>query len=82
VSTLAVAIERKQWELVSLRLLVGVVEAAAALPPDAVEELLEVLAGLDGEDARSGGKARRFDPSTGLRTGPVTPLRRGRGRRR
>jgi hypothetical protein len=74
VSTLAVAIERKEWELVSLRLLVGVLEAAAALPPDAVEELLEVLAGLDGEDARSGGQARRLGPSTGLR--------RGRGRRR
>lgn len=70
-STLAVAIERKQWELVSLCLLVGVVEAAAALPPDAVEGLLEVLSGLEGEEARPGG-AR--SPSTGLRT--------GRGRRR
>jgi len=72
VSTLAVAIERKQWELVSLCLLVGVVEAAAALPPDAVEGLLEVLAGLEGEAARPRGGAR--SPSTGLRT--------GRGRRR
>ena len=71
-STLAVAIERKQWELASLCLLVGVVEAAAALPPDAVEGLLEVLAGLEGEDARPRGGAR--SPSTGLRT--------GRGRRR
>jgi len=59
VSTLAVAIERKQWELVSLCLLVGVVEAAAALPPDAVEGLLEVLAGLEGEDARPRRGARR-----------------------
>lgn len=58
-STLAVAIERKQWELVSLCLLVGVVEAAAALPPDAVEGLLEVLAGLEDEDARPRGGARR-----------------------
>ena len=71
-STLAVAIERKQWELVSLCLLVGVVEAAAALPPDAVEGLLEVLAGLEGEDTRPRGGAR--SPSTGHRT--------GRGRRR
>jgi hypothetical protein len=87
VSTLAVAIERKEWELVSLCLLVGVVEAAAALPPDAVEVLLEVLAGLDGEGGRSEREAPPFDPSTGLRagrlrTGPSTPLRRGRGRRR
>lgn len=86
-STLAVAIERKQWELVSLRLLVGVVEAAAALPPDAVEVLLEVLAGLDGEGGRSGREAHPFDSSTGLRagrlrTGRSTPLRTGRGRRR
>ena len=58
-STLAVAIERKQWELVSLCLLAGVMEAAAALPPDAVEGLLEVLAGLEDEDDRPRGGARR-----------------------
>lgn len=57
-STLAVAIERKQWELVSLCLLVGVVEAAAALPPDAIEGLLEVLAGPEDEDARPFGGLR------------------------
>jgi hypothetical protein len=79
VSTLAVAIERKQWELASLCLLVGVVEAAAALPPDAVEGLLEVLAGLEGEAAQPRGGARSFDPSTRLRAGR---LRTGRGRRR
>jgi hypothetical protein len=76
VSTLAVAIERKQWELVSLCLLVGVVEAAAALPPESVEGLLEVLAqtgqpvglaGLEGEDVRPRGGAR--SPSTELRAG-------------
>ena len=70
-STLAVAIERKQWELASLCLLVGVVEAAAALPPDAVEGLLEVL---EGEDAQPRGGTRPFDR---LRAG-----RTGRGRRR
>jgi len=92
VSTLAVAIERKQWELASLCLLVGVVEAAAALPPDAVEGLLDVLAGLEGEDVRPRGGAR--SPSTGLRTGfdrlpgragrtgSFDRLRTGRGRRR
>jgi len=83
VSTLAVAIERKQWELVSLCLLVGVVEAAAALPPESVEGLLEVLAGLEGEDVRPRGGAR--SPSTGLRTGfdklPGRAGRTGRGRR-
>ena len=41
--TLAVAIERKQWELAALCLLLGLTEAAAKLPPDAIEGLLEVL---------------------------------------
>ena len=41
--TLAIAIERKEWELAALCLLLGVSRAAAALPPDAVEWLLEVL---------------------------------------
>jgi hypothetical protein len=71
VSTLAVAIERKQWELASLCLLMGVVEAAAALPPDAVEGLLEVLAGLEDEDTQPRGGTRSSDR-----------LRTGRGRRR
>ena len=53
VSMLAVAIQRREWELASLCLLMGVAEAAAALPPDAVEGLLEVLAGLEDEDDRS-----------------------------
>ena len=52
-SMLAVAIKRREWELASLCLLMGILEAAAALPPDAVEGLLEVLAGLEGEDDRS-----------------------------
>jgi hypothetical protein len=76
VSTLAVAIERKQWELASLCLLMGVVEAAAALPPDAVEGLLEVLAGLEDEDDRQRRGTRSSDRFPG-RAG-----RRGRGRRR
>jgi len=84
VSTLAVAIQTKQWELASLCLLMGIVEAAAALPPDAVEGLLEVLAGLEGEDTRPRGGPR--SPSTGLRTGfdrlPGRAGRTGRGRRR
>jgi hypothetical protein len=77
VSTLAVAIERKQWELVSLCLLVGVVEAAAALPPDAVEGLLEVLAqtGPRPGAGRTGPFDRPFDSAQDR-------LRTGRGRRR
>lgn len=58
-SALAVAIQRKQWELASLCLLVGILEAAAALPPEAVEGLLEVLAGLEGDEARPRGSACR-----------------------
>lgn len=54
-STLAAAIERKDWELASLLLLLGVTEAAAALPPEAVEGLLEVLAGLEEENGRPRG---------------------------
>ena len=53
--TLAVAIERKQWELVALCLLLGLTEAAAKLPPEAIEGLLEVLAA---EDRPSRRKAR------------------------
>ncbi len=49
-STLSVAIHRGEWEWAALCLLLGVTEVAAALPPDAVEGLLEVLAGLEAED--------------------------------
>ncbi len=58
---LSVSIKRKEWELASLCLLMGVVEAAAALPPEAVEGLLDVLAGLGDEDDCSPGQcgARR-----------------------
>ena len=57
-STLAVAIQGKRWELVALCLLLGVTEAAAALPPDAVEGLLEVLGGLEDGKRRPRGDAR------------------------
>lgn len=42
-STLAIAIERKEWELAALVLLLGVVEAASRLPPETLESLLELL---------------------------------------
>ena len=74
---LAVAIKRREWELASLCLLMGVAEAAAALPPDAVEGLLEVLAGLEDEDDRSHGRVGVRSPSTGFGR-----LGTGRGRRR
>jgi hypothetical protein len=41
---LAAAIEREEWEVAALCLLLGVARAARTLPPDAVEALLEVLA--------------------------------------
>jgi hypothetical protein len=50
--TLAAAIERKQWELAALCLLVGLMEAAAKLPPEAIEGLLEVLVAEDGPSRR------------------------------
>ena len=55
-SVLAQAIERKQWELVALYLALGVSEAAAKLPPDAIHGLLEVLEGLPASEK---GQARR-----------------------
>jgi len=58
VSALTVAIQGKRWELAALCLLLGVTEAAAALPPDAVEGLLEVLAGLEDGKRRPRGDAR------------------------
>ncbi len=55
--TLAVAIERKHWELAALCLLLGLTEAAAKLPPEAIEGLLEVLA-AEGESPRRKGRSR------------------------
>jgi hypothetical protein len=48
-SALALAIERKEWELTALYLLLGVSRAAAKLPPDAIYGLLEVLSAEGGE---------------------------------
>lgn len=52
---LAVAIERKHWELAAVCLLLGLTEAAAKLPPEAIDGLLEVLAT---EDRPSGRRSR------------------------
>ncbi len=57
-SLLAIAIERREWELAALCLLYGVVKAAEALPPDAVEALLEMLAVDEPAQRRHGQGAR------------------------
>ena len=44
-SSFALAVERREWSLVALFLLLGVAEAAAKLPPDALNGLLELLEG-------------------------------------
>ena len=44
-STLALALERREWSLVALCLLLGVADAAAALTPETFEHLLELLEG-------------------------------------
>ena len=67
--TLAVAIERGQWELAALCLAIGVTRAAEALPPDAVEALLEVLS------VEPAPRSRHAGESSGRR-------RRNRGRAR
>ena len=40
---LAVAIERKQWQIVALRLLIGISDAAHKLPPESLNELIDLL---------------------------------------
>jgi len=57
VTALAFAIDHKRWELASLYLLLGVSRAAAALPPDTIDGLLEVLEAAPGE--RRHGQERR-----------------------
>lgn len=42
-SVLAVALERRQWPLAALCLLLGVAEAAERLPPETLESLLDLL---------------------------------------
>ena len=47
-ATLSWAIERKHWELAALCLLFGLMEALNRLPPDAIDDLIEVLDGSEG----------------------------------
>ena len=58
-TALTLAIERRQWEIAALCLLLGVARAAAALPPDAVEGLLEVLTAPPGRREQPGGPRGR-----------------------
>ena len=51
-STLEIAIERKNWELAALCLLLGVAEVASKLPPETLERLLELLETLDDDRTR------------------------------
>lgn len=46
-SAFAIAIERKQWSLVSLYLLLGVSAAAAKLPPETLLALVDLLGGAE-----------------------------------
>ena len=42
-SVLALALERRSWSLAALCLLLGVADAAAQLPPETLEHLLDLL---------------------------------------
>ena len=44
-TSLAVAVEKREWRLVSLYLLLGVHEAASRLPPETLSELVDLLGG-------------------------------------
>jgi len=43
VTALGLALERRQWSLASLYLLLGVSQAASRLPPESLEALLDIL---------------------------------------
>jgi hypothetical protein len=47
---LAMAIERRDWERVSLYLLIGVALAARAVPQATLDDLLDALTGDEGGD--------------------------------
>jgi hypothetical protein len=45
VTALAIAVERREWRVVALYLLLGVSRAASRLPPETLTELLDLLGG-------------------------------------
>ena len=48
-SILSEAIKAKQWEPAALCLLIGLARALASVPDDAVEGVIDLLEGEDGE---------------------------------
>jgi hypothetical protein len=59
VTPLAVAVERRDWRTAALYLLLGVVDAAEALPEASLAELLDLLGGE--ETGRDGDAAASAD---------------------
>ena len=56
-TAIAVAIERKQWEVVSLQLLLGISVAAAKLPAESLTELIDLVSGGNlGSPGRDSGR--------------------------
>jgi hypothetical protein len=53
-TSLALAVEKREWRLVSLYLLLGVSEAASRLPPETLSELVDLLGGDDTRRVRNG----------------------------
>ena len=51
-SVLALALERRDWPLAALCLLLGVADAAARLPPETLESLIELLEGFPEDERR------------------------------
>ena len=45
-----VAVERQQWQLVALYLLLGISEAASKLPPESLTALIDLLGGEPGDE--------------------------------
>ena len=62
---LAIAIERGQWEVVAYRLLLGVSEAAHRLPPEALSELIDLLAAVEAPATVARGPGRPFRGAPG-----------------
>ena len=42
-NALAVALERRRWDIAALYLLLGIVEAAESLSPESLEAILDLL---------------------------------------
>ncbi len=57
-SLLAIAIERENWELAALCIIVSAAEHVRAMPPDAAESLLELMAAAE-EPRRHRSRDRR-----------------------